>query len=187
MNKPDFVAIVKSVRTAMKRHSPEILTGIGIAGMITTTVMAVRATPKALILIDEREKAAEFDGSDEPLPNAERVTAAWRCYIPAAAVGCASVACLIGASSVNIRRNAALATAYTLSESALKEYQEKVVEAIKRSASSATLSPRTVLQISLSKTARSLSLIVEIRFATMYCPEDISKPTLIRSEKQLMN
>ena len=62
MNKPDFVAIVKSVRTAMKRHSPEILTGIGIAGMITTTVMAVRATPKALILIDEREKAAEFDG-----------------------------------------------------------------------------------------------------------------------------
>lgn len=130
MNKPNFVAIVKSVRTAMKRHSPEILTGIGIAGMITTTVMAVRATPKALILIDEREKAAEFDGSDEPLPNAERVKAAWRCYIPAAAVGCASVACLIGASSVNIRRNAALATAYTLSESALKEYQEKVVEAI---------------------------------------------------------
>ena len=189
MNKPDFVAIVKSVRTAMKRHSLEILTGIGIAGMITTTVMAVRATPKALILIDEREKAAEFDGSDEPLPNAERVKAAWRCYIPAAAVGCASVACLIGASSVNIRRNAALATAYTLSESALKEYQEKVVEAtaIKRSAASATLSPRTVLQISLSKTARSLSLIVEIRFATMYCPEDISKPTLIRSEKQLMN
>ena len=119
MNKPDFVAIVKSVRTAMKRHSPEILTGIGIAGMITTTVMAVRATPKALILIDEREKAAEFDGSDEPLPNAERVKAAWRCYIPAAAVGCASVACLIGASSVNIRRNAALATAYTLSESVI--------------------------------------------------------------------
>nr|WP_308759455.1 DUF6353 family protein [uncultured Bacteroides sp.] len=30
----------------MKRHSPEILTGIGIAGMITTTVMAVRARRK---------------------------------------------------------------------------------------------------------------------------------------------
>ena len=38
--------------------------------------------------------------------------------------------CLIGASSTNLRRNAALATAYTLSESTLKEYQEKVVEAI---------------------------------------------------------
>lgn len=38
--------------------------------------------------------------------------------------------CLIGASSTNLRRNAALATAYTLSESTLKEYQEKVVETI---------------------------------------------------------
>lgn len=37
---------------------------------------------------------------------------------------------MIGANSVNLRRNAALATAYTLSESALKEYQEKVIETI---------------------------------------------------------
>ncbi len=42
-------------RKAMKKHSPEILTGIGIAGMITTTVMAVKATPKALILLEEKK------------------------------------------------------------------------------------------------------------------------------------
>lgn len=47
--------IAKSLRIAMKKHSPEILTGIGIAGMVTTTVLAVRATPKAIkILEDER-------------------------------------------------------------------------------------------------------------------------------------
>ena len=50
MPKQSLASIAKSVRTAMKKHSPEILTGIGIAGMITTTVMAVKATPKALIL-----------------------------------------------------------------------------------------------------------------------------------------
>ena len=49
MGKHSLSSIAKSVRTAMKKHSPEILTGIGITGMITTTVMAVRATPKALI------------------------------------------------------------------------------------------------------------------------------------------
>ena len=54
MGKHSLSSIAKSVRTAMKKHSPEILTGIGIAGMITTTVMAVRATPKALILIEDR-------------------------------------------------------------------------------------------------------------------------------------
>ena len=48
MGKLNLSNIAKSVRTAMKKHSPEILTGIGIAGMITTTVMAVRATPKAI-------------------------------------------------------------------------------------------------------------------------------------------
>ena len=56
------------------------------------------------------------------------VKTTWFCYIPAVITGTLSIACLIGASSVNAKRNAALATAYTLSESALKDYQGKVVE-----------------------------------------------------------
>ena len=126
MPKHSLASIAKSVRTAMKKHSPEILTGIGIAGMITTTVMAVKATPKALILIEEKKDELETD----TLNGKEIVKAAWPCYIPAAVIGSISVFCLIGASSTNLRRNAALATAYTLSESTLKEYQEKVVETI---------------------------------------------------------
>lgn len=126
MGKPNLASIAKSVRTAMKKHSPEILTGIGIAGMITTTIMAVRATPKALVLIEDKKDEL---GTDE-LTKVETVKTAWPCYIPSALVGTASVLCLIGASSTNFRRNAALATAYTLSESTLKEYQEKVVETI---------------------------------------------------------
>lgn len=113
-----------SPKTAIKKHSPEILTGIGIAGMITTTVMAVRATPKALILIEERKEEI----GAEKLEAMDMVKTTWACYIPAAITGTLSVACLIGASSVNARRNAALATAYTLSESALKDYQGKVIE-----------------------------------------------------------
>lgn len=126
MAKQSLSTIAKSVRTAMKKHSPEILTGIGIAGMITTTVMAVRATPKALILIGEKKEELDTD----TLNGKEIVKVAWPCYIPSAVVGTVSVFCLIGASSTNLRRNAALATAYTLSESTLKEYQEKVVETI---------------------------------------------------------
>lgn len=126
MSKPNILSIIKSARAAMKKHSPEILTGIGIAGMITTTILAVRATPKALILIGDKKEEL---GTDE-LTKMETVKAAWPCYIPSALIGTASVLCLIGASSTNLRRNTALATAYTLSETTLKEYQEKVVEAI---------------------------------------------------------
>ena len=53
MKKPDIGAIAKSAKTFMVKRSPEILTGIGIAGMITTTILAVRATPKALTIIDD--------------------------------------------------------------------------------------------------------------------------------------
>lgn len=135
MNKTNLSNIAKGVRTAMKKHSPEILTGIGIAGMITTTIMAVKATPKALEIIkDERLERADNDENfiygSTPLPAKDVIRVTWKCYIPAAVTGALSVVCLIGASSVNVRRNAALATAYTLSESALKDYQEKVIETI---------------------------------------------------------
>lgn len=127
-----FGQIVGSVKSFAIKHSPEILTGIGITGMITAGILAVKATPKALILIKERkEELYPLDEEDDiSLTPIETVKTCWKCYIPAAVTCTVSVGCLIGASSVNFRRNAALATAYTISETALKEYQEKVVETI---------------------------------------------------------
>ena len=127
MSKPNISAIFKSAQLWVSKHSPEILTGLGIAGMVTTTVLAVKATPKALKLI-EKEKENLRLGPDDKLTTAETVKAAWKPYIPAAITGGVSAACLIGASSVNLRRNAALAAAYHLSETALAEYKEQVVE-----------------------------------------------------------
>lgn len=124
MSKPNLAKIARSTKLFMSKHSPEILTGLGIAGMITTAVLAVKATPKALELIDEQKEEL---GTDELTP-VETVKTAWKPYIPAVITGTVSVACLIGASSVNLRRNAALATAYKLSENALADYKEKVVE-----------------------------------------------------------
>lgn len=57
-----------------------------------------------------------------------RVT--WKCYIPAAISGTASVAFLLGSNSVHARRNAAIATAYKLSETALTDYKKEVIETI---------------------------------------------------------
>lgn len=126
MNKPNVAKFFRSAQLAVSKHSPEILTGIGIAGMITTTVLAVKATPKALKLIEEEKE----ENRVSKLTAVETVKATWKCYIPAAVTCTASVACLIGASSVSARRNAALATAYKLSETALTEYRDKVVETI---------------------------------------------------------
>lgn len=126
MHKPNLANLMSNTRQFVSKRSPEILTGIGIAGMITTTVLAVRATPKALQLIEEKKND---DWVDELSP-LEVVKTAWKPYVPAAVTGITSVVCLIGASSVNAKRNAALATAYKLSETALTEYREKVIETI---------------------------------------------------------
>lgn len=125
MIKTKISGLVKTVKTVATQHSPEILTGIGIAGMITTTVLAVKATPKAMRLLEEKQNEV-----DDKLSIVETVKTAWKPYIPAAVTCAASVTCLIGASSVSAKRNAALATAYKLSETALTEYREKVVETI---------------------------------------------------------
>lgn len=126
MSKPKLAKIFKSAQMAVSKHSPEILTGLGIAGMITTTILAVRATPKALQLIEQKKEELDLP-VDEKMKPIEIVKVAWKPYIPATVTGLISVSCLIGASSVSMRRNAALATAYKLSESALTEYRDKVL------------------------------------------------------------
>lgn len=129
MNKPNMAALFKNVKMAVSEHSPEILTGLGIAGMITTTVLAVKATPKALELIEDRKDELDIYPT-EKLPPVETVKATWKCYIPAAVTGVTSVACLIGASSVNAKRNAALATAYNLAATSLTEFKEATREVV---------------------------------------------------------
>lgn len=125
MKKPNVSKLVNDTKTVLSKKSPEILTGIGVAGMITTTILAVKATPKALMLLDdaEREKC-------EPLTVTEKVKTCWKCYIPAVTSGVVSVTCIIGANSVHARRNAAIATAYKLSRTAFTEYKQQVVETI---------------------------------------------------------
>jgi hypothetical protein len=125
MKKPNIQKLIKGAQLALSKHSPEILTGIGIAGMVATTVLAVGATPKALDLIAEAE-----DEKEEPLTKIETVKVAWKPYIPAAITCTASIACIIGASSVHLKRNAAIAAAYKLSETALSDYKAKVIETI---------------------------------------------------------
>ena len=113
--------------------------------MITSTVLAVKATPKALALIEERKEEINKNNFNEQIDKdyslknhkelnklgfKETVKTVWKCYIPSAVLTTTSAACLIGASSVHIKRNAVLATAYQLSEAAATEYKNKVVETI---------------------------------------------------------
>lgn len=121
-------SIVK-LRRQIGRKSPAILTGLGIAGMFTAIGTGIKATPKALAILDiYRER--EEEGFEEPLTKWKIVKLTWKCYIPPAITAGVSTACLIGANTVGGKQKAALATAYALSEQALNEYKDKIVEVV---------------------------------------------------------
>lgn len=118
-------AILKQSEKLLKKHSPEILTGLGLMTLASSVVLAVKATPKALWVIEheEIEKA-------HPLTTKEKVKVAGKLYIPAAAAFVAGSACIIGASSIHLHRNAALAAAASLTDATFKSYREVVSEKI---------------------------------------------------------
>ena len=122
----NLTQITQRVGYLARKNCPAILTGIGIACGVACTVTAVRETPKAMILLEKRKADLDVD----QLPPMEVVKTAAVCYIPAATFGLTSIICIVCASSMNAKRNAALATAYAISETALREYKGKVIETI---------------------------------------------------------
>lgn len=111
---------------AVQRKSPEILTGIGIGSSVLALIFGIKNTPKALKAIEEKKKELEVD----KLPVKETIKTAGKYYIPTVTLEIVSAACILGSKKVTNTRVAALSAAYSLSESTLKEYQDKVVEAI---------------------------------------------------------
>lgn len=105
------------------RNSSTILTCIGGVGVVGTAVLAAKATPKALALI---ELAKEEKGKD--LTKTEVVKVAGPVYIPSIVVGASTIACIFGANILNKRQQASLASAYALLDNSYKEYKKKVAE-----------------------------------------------------------
>lgn len=48
MKKPNLQRLAQRSKIYLRKASPTILSGLGAAGVIVTSVLAVRATPKAL-------------------------------------------------------------------------------------------------------------------------------------------
>ena len=123
----------------LRKHSSTILTIVGSVGVVVTSVLAVKATPKALELIEEerqsrKEHADMFSGNElsydtvilPDLTKMEIVKVAWKPYIPAIISGISTIACIFGANYLNKRTQASLISAYALLNNSYEEYRDKV-------------------------------------------------------------
>lgn len=104
-------------------NAPAIFTGLSVAGTVVTAAIAVKDTPKAL---DELDKAYLEKG--EALTKKEVVKATWKCYIPTAVSGTATVACILLANRAHIKKETAIAAMAGFFEQRYFDYKDKVIE-----------------------------------------------------------
>lgn len=111
-------------------NSPAIMTAAGVAGVVTTAVLAGKGTVKADYILTEEQALHHNWYQEKAAQPFGKLRMTWKCYIPATAAGAATIAFIIGAQSISSKRQAAALSLYTLSETAFKEYKDKVVEQI---------------------------------------------------------
>lgn len=104
----------------LDRNSIYILTGVAITGVVLTGVLVADATPRALSIIKERQCITKLD----------KLKATWKCYIPAGISGIITIGSIISINTINQKRNAAIAGLYSIAQTTLNEYREKVIEVI---------------------------------------------------------
>ena len=128
----------------VKKHSPEILVVVGVAGVVTSTVMACKATTKAgdileehknqmnaidqVVKMDRNDYTEEDHKKDTTIVYTQTAIKFVKLYSPSIMIGVLSLGCIIYSHNILTKRNAALAAAYATVDRGFKEYRGRVVE-----------------------------------------------------------
>lgn len=121
--------LVKHVSKVIGDKSPVILTGCAVAGVVTTVIFAVKATPKAeKILEQHKEEVKDMAPEEKRKAFVNTSIEIGKVYLPAIISGGVTIACIIGVDRVHNAKEIALATAYNLSSKELYDFKEKTRE-----------------------------------------------------------
>ena len=131
----------------IKKHSPEILMGVGIVGTVATTVIACKATTKLSGILEETKDTVDVihngmengqinnveytqeDGKkDLTIVYAQTGVKLLKLYAPAIVLGTLSITSIVAGHRILKKRNIALAAAYAVVDKGFKNYRKNVVE-----------------------------------------------------------
>ena len=144
MNKQTLIRTTNKIGLILKKNSPKILMGVGIAGSVVSTVLACKATLKVKDILDEKNETVEQIHNcveDETINYTEEdkkkdLTILYaqtgvklaKLYLPSIALGALSIASIVSGYKILNKRNVALAAAYTVVDKGFKNYRKNVVE-----------------------------------------------------------
>lgn len=113
----------------IKANSPEILTALGVSGVITTSYLTSKAAfASAEVIRKHEELNPPAEDPKERLK--ERAKLVWKMYIPAGISGAVTIGCVLGATRAGNSRTTAAVTAYSVTERAFHEYRERIADEI---------------------------------------------------------
>lgn len=129
-----------------KKHSPEILAVAGVVGIVTSGIMACKASTKLSGVIEETkeqldqvhdyvekngfsDKYTEEDSKkDTAIIYTQTAVKLVKLYGPAVILGTLSITAMLTSNKILRKRNIALAAAYTTVDKAFKDYRGRVIE-----------------------------------------------------------
>ena len=125
----------------LQKASPEVLLGVGIVGLVGSTVLACRATLKVSEILDDSKTKVDqatnlvhddYSESDRQrdlmLIKYQTSVKIVRLYAPAIVVGGLSIYALTTSHSILSKRNAALTAAYAALEKGFNQYRARVID-----------------------------------------------------------
>ena len=144
--KEKMIKMYNNSKNVVEKHSPEILAGVGVVGVVASTVMACKATMKLNDILEEsketRDKIREVESNpryeeqyshedakkDLVINYTQTAMKVAKLYAPAVILGSASLGCLLASNDILRKRNAALSAAYMTVDKSFKEYRQRVVD-----------------------------------------------------------
>ena len=112
---------IKKALNLVSDNSTTILSGVAVAGVITTAIFSAKGGIRAKQFLDE-----ERSMRTEPLTNEEVFRTVWACYIPAATIAAATIACVVAARMGDNKKYLAIASAYGIAEKAINDHQDRI-------------------------------------------------------------
>ena len=127
----------------VKKYSPEILVGVGIVGMVATTVLACKSTIKAVDIIDETKETLETINTvcksnlenyteedyrkDMAITYIQTGVKLLKVYWMPITTGVVSIGCIFGSTRILRARNIAIGAAYKTLQKAFDDYRNRVI------------------------------------------------------------
>jgi len=111
----------------LKKHSPAILTGVAVVGVVTTTVMAAKAAQRSKAIVDQYVD----QDAEQPVETPDILTKAkltWKIWLPTVSSGAMTITAIVMANRIQSKRLALAIGAYSLAEAALNEFTEATEE-----------------------------------------------------------